>query len=76
MVVNVHRSCKAYSGRGEEGEGGVWRWEEREIIYLLLHCHHHNDFGIKMGSDESYFNVSLIVRAKVTNKTMSTDHNI
>ena len=31
---------------------------EREIIYLLLHCHQQNDFCIKMGSDESYFNVS------------------
>ena len=23
-----------------------------EIIYLSLHCHHQNDFCIKMGSDE------------------------
>ena len=30
----------------------------REIIHLLLHCHHQNDFSIKMGSDESHFNVS------------------
>ena len=42
---------------GEVG-GGVWRWGEREIIYLSLHCHHQNDFFIKMGSDESHFNVS------------------
>ena len=39
-------------------EKGVWRWGEREIIYLSLHCHHQNDFCIKMGSDESHFNVS------------------
>ena len=32
---------------------------EREIIYLLLHCHYQNDFCIKMGSDESHFNVSV-----------------
>ena len=32
---------------------------EREIIYLSLHCHHQNDFCIKMGSDESHFNVSV-----------------
>ena len=38
----------------------------REIIYISLHCHHQNDFCIKVGSDESHFNVSLIVRAKVT----------
>ena len=33
---------------------------------LLLHCHHQNDSGIKMGRDESHFNVLLIVRDKVT----------
>ena len=44
----------------------VRRCEEREIIYLSLHCHHQNDSCIKMGSDESLFNVSLIVRDKVT----------
>ena len=31
---------------------------EREIIYLLLHCHHQNDFCIKVGSNDSHFNVS------------------
>ena len=41
-----------------DGETGVWRWGQREIIYLSLHCHHQNDFCIKMGSDESHFNVS------------------
>ena len=38
-------------------------------ICLLLHCHHQNDSCIKMGSDVSHFNVSLIVR----NKVMSQD---
>ena len=42
-------------GRGYGGGG-------REIIYLSLHCHHQNDSSIKMGSDESHFSVSLIVR--------------
>ena len=37
-----------------------------EVIYLLLHSHHRNDFCIKMGSDESHFNVSLIVKDRVT----------
>ena len=37
-----------------------------ESIYLSLHCHHQNDFCIKVGSDESHFNVSLTVRDKVT----------
>ena len=26
-----------------DGEKGVWRWWEREIIYLSLHCHNQND---------------------------------
>ena len=43
---------------GEKGGEGVWRWGEREIIYLSLHCHHQNDFCVKVGSDESHFNVS------------------
>ena len=47
---------------------------EREIIYLSLQYHHQNyDSCIKMGSDESHFNVSLIVRD--SHKTVSTDHN-
>ena len=45
---------------------------ERETIILSLHCHHQNDFCIKMGSDESHFNVSLIVRDKVTTKCPET----
>ena len=49
---------------GGRGNGG--QWGKRESIYLSLHCHHQNDFCIKMGSDESHFNVSLIVRDKVT----------
>ena len=37
-----------------------------EIIYPSLHCHHQDDSRIKMGNDESCFNVTLIVRDKVT----------
>ena len=58
MVFNVHRNHEAYYGRGEERGKGVWRWGEREIIYLSLHCDHQNDFWMKVGSDESHFNVS------------------
>ena len=47
---------------------------EREIIYLSLHCHHQNDFCIKMGSDESHFNVSVGSDGQ-SQKTMSTNHN-
>ena len=44
---------------GEKGGGeGVWRWGERGIMYLSLHCQHQNDSCITVGSDESHFNVS------------------
>ena len=43
-----------------------------EIIYLSLHCHLHNDACIKMGSNENHFNVSLIVRDKVTRRCLQT----
>ena len=45
---------------------------EREIICLSLHCHHQNEFCIKMGSDENHFNVSLTVRDKVTRQCPQT----
>ena len=45
-----------------DGEKGVWRWGEREIMYLSRHCHHQNDSNIKMSRDESHFNVLLIAK--------------
>ena len=51
--------------------GGGGR-EKRAIIYLSLHCHHQNDSCIKTGSDESHFNVLLIVRGKVTGQCPRT----
>ena len=45
------------------------------IIYLSLHCHHHSDSCIKMGNDEShffFFNVSFIVKDKVTRQCPQT----
>ena len=42
--------------KGGRGCGGGWG--ERKSIYLSLHCHHQNDFCIKVGNDESHFNVS------------------
>ena len=54
----------------------LWRWGEREIIYLSLHCHHYqNDFCIKMGSDESHFNVSVGSDGQ-SHRTVSTNHNL
>jgi len=45
---------------GEEGD------------YISLHCHHQNDSCIKMGSDESHFNVSSTVRDKVLRQCPQT----
>ena len=45
-------------GGGGSGKGRL------EELYLTLHCHHQNDFCIKMGSNESHFSVSLIVRGE------------
>ena len=58
-----------------DGEKGVRSWEEREIIYLSLHCHHQNDSCIKMGSDESHFNVSVGSDGQ-SRKTVSTNHSL
>ena len=57
------------------GEGGVWKWGEREIIYLSLHCHHQNDSCSKMGSDENHFNVSVESDGQ-SHRTVSTNHNL
>ena len=46
----------------------------RGKLFLPLQCHHQIDFCIKIGSDDNYFNVLLIVGSKVT-KTVSTDNN-
>ena len=36
--------------------------QKREIIYISLLCYHQDDSCVKVGSDESHFNLSLIVR--------------
>ena len=49
--------------------------EEGGRLYLLLHCHHQNDSCIKMGSDESHFNVSVGSDGQ-SHRTASTNHNL
>ena len=57
---------------GRKGKGGMEReMGGREIIYLSLHCHHQNDFCIKMGCDEYHFNVSVGSDGQ-SHKTVST----
>ena len=43
--------------------------------HLSLHCHHQNDFCLKMGSDESHFNVSVGSDGQ-SHRTVSTNHNL
>ena len=57
-------------GGGMEGGGG-----DRDIIYLSLHCHHQNDFCIKMVSDESHLNVAVGSDGQ-SHKTVSTNHSL
>ena len=54
---------------------GEWRWGKREIIYLSLHCHRKNDSCIKIGSDESHFNVSVGSDGQ-SHKTVSINLNL
>ena len=64
MVLNVHRNalsvCYLGTGARPRGEGGTEVGEEGEYIRVSLHCHHQLMTCIKMGSDESHFNVSLL----------------
>ena len=74
MCITSTETVQLIRDREEEGKG-VWRWGEREIIYISLHCHHQNDFCIKMGSDESHFNVSVGSDGQI-HRTVSTNHNL
>ena len=55
MVVNVRRTIRIIGDGLEVGGRRGW-----EIIYLSVYCHHQNDPCIKMNSDKSHFNVSLV----------------
>ena len=45
---------------------------ERETISLSLHCHHQNDFCIKMGRDGSHFKCFIFVKDKATRQCPQT----
>ena len=62
--MKLIRDGKKGGGRGFGG-GGRGR-------LLPLHCDHRNDFCITVGGDESHFNVSLIVRDKVTRQCLQS----
>ena len=59
-------------GTGRRGGRRYGSGGERESIYLSLHCHHQNDFCIKVGSDKNHFNVFIIVRDKITKQCPQT----
>ena len=64
MVLYVHRNHVRRTNRsGRRGR-----------LYLSQHCHHQKDSCIKMGSDESHINVSLICEGQC-HKRVSTNHN-
>ena len=67
------RDGEKRGGGGKEVWGGGGG--RGEIIYISLHCHHQNDSYIKMGSDESHFNVSVGSDGR-SHTTVSTDHNL
>ena len=85
VVISYAVFCLKKGGGGEGGSmrdlgkrrrrRGYGGGGEREIIYLSLHCHHQNDSCIKMGSDESHFNVSVGNDGQ-SQRTVSTNHNI
>ena len=68
-VLNVHINHKAYLGRGSWGEGGREVGGEGDYIPITTlsppEC-------IKVGKVKSHFNVSLIVRDKVTGQCPQT----
>ena len=59
-LINVELSPKRYL-RGPRS---------LEVVVVVVHCHHQNDFCIETGSDESRFNVLLIVRDKVARQCL------
>ena len=46
-----------------------------ERLYTYRYCHHQNDSCIKIGSDESHFNVSVGSDGQ-SHRTVSTNHNL
>ena len=64
---NAERSPRRY-WRGPRSQS----WGMRETAYLSLHRQRQSDSSIKMGSGESHFNVSLIVRDTGTRQCPQT----
>ena len=67
-LFNAELSPKRYRQGGREIQGGGGRGR----LYLTIHCHHQNDSCITVRTDDSHFNVSLIVGDKVTRQCPQT----
>ena len=63
-LVNAELSLKT-----NLGDRDPRRWGKRETIPNAT-LSHHNDSGIKMGSDESHFNVSTFTNCKRQSHTV------
>ena len=74
MVLNVHRNTETIRliRDGEKGGGEGVRSHGRGRLYTYRYTVTTRMTCIKMGSDESHFNVSLIVRDKVTRQCPQT----
>ena len=61
--------------RDWEKEGkGVWRWGEREIMYLSLHCHHRMTPALRWTAMKASLMFHNDCEGR-SHKTVSTDHN-
>ena len=64
---------RSWEGGTEVREEGGYNF----YIYLSSHCHHQTVSCIKMGNDESHFNVSLMINCeRRSHKTVSTNHKL
>ena len=72
-VVSVRLIRNSGEG-GAMGGGGGGKRERAGRVYTYRYsdCHQQNDSCIKMGTDKSHFNVSLIVRDNVTRQCPQT----
>ena len=74
FVKRVSVSNAWLSPKDTGGDRDPRRWVPvRGRLYPSLHCHHHNDFCIKMSSDESSFVASLTVRGKASHELLTTN---
>ena len=70
-LFNTRLSAEVQAGTAIPGDGEEGNCIYIYHIYLSLHGHHQNDSCIKIGSDESHFNV-LVLRNKVTRQCLQT----